>query len=77
MISELQAETWFPESIANRTPAEWSAAFTPDDLAQNVAFAARTGISETNLWGAEWWYWLKLRGDSGLWNEAKILFSAR
>ena len=74
-ISELQAEPWFPEPISSRRPSEWSAAFTARDLADNVAFAARTGISETNLWGAEWWYWLKIRGDAGLWEEAKILFA--
>ncbi len=77
IISELQAEPWFPEPIANRTPAEWSATFTPRDLAENVSFAARTGISETNLWGAEWWFWLKKHGDSGLWDEAKRIFSER
>ena len=77
IISELQAEPWFPEPIANRTPAEWSATFTPRDLADNVSFAARTGISETNLWGAEWWFWLKKHGDSGLWDEARRIFSTR
>lgn len=77
IISELQAEPWFPEPIANRTPAEWSAAFTPEHLAKNVSFAARTGISETNLWGVEWWYWLKTRGDSGLWDAARGIFANR
>lgn len=77
IISELQAEPWFPEPIGSRTPSYWSKAFTPEDLRANVRFARQTGISETNLWGAEWWYWLKVRGDAGLWNEAKNLFSTR
>lgn len=76
-ISELQAEPWFGEPIANNTPAEWATYFTPRDLADNVAFAARTGISETSLWGAEWWFWLKKHGDPGLWNEARQIFSSR
>lgn len=76
-ISELQAEPWFGEPIANNTPAEWATYFTPRDLADNVAFAARTGISETNLWGAEWWFWLKKHGDSGLWDEARRIFQTR
>ena len=76
-ISELQAEPWFGEPISNNTPAEWATYFTPRDLADNVSFAARTGISETNLWGAEWWFWLKKHGDSGLWDEARRIFSAR
>ncbi len=75
-ISELQAEPWFGEPIANHTAAEWSTYFTPRDLAGNVAFAARTGISETNLWGAEWWFWLKKHGEGRLWNEAGRIFSA-
>lgn len=77
IISELQAEPWFPEPIANRTPAEWSAAFTPRDLVDNLSFASRTGIRETNLWGVEWWYWMKKHGDSGLWDTARRIFASR
>lgn len=73
-ISELQAEPWFPEAIENRTPAEWYAEFTEEDLREHVDFAARTGIGEADLWGAEWWYFLKKGGEPRLWDEAKNIF---
>lgn len=74
-ISELQAEPWFPEAIANRTPSEWAATFTPEDLRDNLAYAARTGIADVDLWGAEWWYFLKQHGEPGLWDAARDIWS--
>lgn len=74
-ISELQAEPWFSEVIANRTAAEWAKTFTADDLRKNVAFAARTGVADVDLWGAEWWYFLWKNGEPGLWEAAREVFA--
>lgn len=74
IISELQTEPWVSVDIHTRPAAEWYPLFTAEDLRDNVAYAARTGISEADLWGAEWWYYLKVNGEPRLWDEAKNLF---
>ena len=73
-VSELQAEPWFPNGVRSRDVADGYALFTDDDLRDNVTFAARTGIADVDLWGAEWWYYLHKNGEPRLWNEAKRLF---
>ncbi|OGL98407.1 hypothetical protein A2304_01785 [Candidatus Uhrbacteria bacterium RIFOXYB2_FULL_57_15] len=74
IISELQAEPWFPEAIGNRSPSEWAKEFTADDLRANVLFAAQTGMPEVDLWGAEWWYFLLKNDEPELWEEAVRVF---
>jgi len=74
VVSELQAEPWFPEPIENRTPAEWARVFGSEDLRRNMDFAQRVGISEIYLWGAEWWYYLKVHDEPELWNTAREIF---
>jgi hypothetical protein len=74
-ISELQAEPWFSESVKGNVPSELAARFTSKQLRENVSYAKRTGITDMDLWGAEWWYFLYKNGEPGLWNEAVRLFS--
>lgn len=73
IISELQMEPWF---TGNPQDA-WSVAipFTEKDFVQHMEFVRQTGIREAFLWGAEWWYYQKIHGDSILWNVAKDVFS--
>lgn len=74
VISELQAEPWFPVSFRSRPIEDWYQAFEADDLRDNIAYAKRTGISEMYLWGAEWWLYMKEHGDDRLWETAKSEF---
>lgn len=76
VISELQAEPWFPEAISKRSASEWAGAFGPKDLLRNVDFAKRVGVDEVYLWGAEWWYFLKLHNEDALWESAKGVFES-
>ena len=39
-----------------------------------ISIAQKTGFDTFYLWGAEWWYWLKLHGDASLWNRAVDLY---
>jgi hypothetical protein len=49
-----------------------------EQFKKNIEFAKKTGLDEFYLWGSEWWYWLKEKhNDSGIWEEAKKLFSER
>lgn len=74
VISELQAEPWRDADPLERTPADWNERFGADDLHENIEYASRTGIPEAYLWGVEWWYWMRLHGESGLWEEARKQF---
>lgn len=39
-----------------------------------IEFAGETGFKNQYLWGAEWWYYMKLNGHPEFWNAAKDLF---
>lgn len=74
VISELQAEPWFPEPIASRPLTDWYDSFTAQMLESNVEFARDVGVAEAYLWGAEWWYALKQAGDERLWAATRSIF---
>ncbi len=74
VVSELQAEPWFPEPRESRPVQEWYDAFTVEMLRERVDFARETGLSEAYLWGAEWWYALRQAGDDRLWEAAREIF---
>ena len=75
IVSELQAEPWFPEPIENRPILEWYDAFDVEKFENNLDFARKARLLEAYLWGAEWWYLLKENGDDRLWNVAKSAFA--
>lgn len=75
IISELQAEPWFRKPVAETPLDEQFEQMNPERLRGNVDFAVSTGAAEIYLWGVEWWYWLKLQGDDGLWKAARGLLS--
>lgn len=77
VISELQAEPWFPEPIESRSLTDWYDSFTTQMLERNVAFARDVGVAEAYLWGAEWWYALKQAGDDRLWEAARSIFETQ
>lgn len=75
IVSELQAEPWFRAPVAETPLDEQFDQMNPERLQGNVEFAVGTGASEIYLWGAEWWYWLKLQGREELWTAARGLLS--
>ncbi len=75
IVSELQAEPWFPEPIRSRPLTDWYHYFTAEMFETNVRFAQEAGLPEVYLWGAEWWVALHNAGDDRLWQVAKEVFS--
>ncbi len=73
VISELQAEPWFPDLETEYSIEQMYHAFDEQALLDNIDFATRTGISEVYLWGAEWWYFMKENGESRHWKAVKGL----
>jgi len=74
IVSEMQAEPWFPEPAKSAEFVKWYEVFNADDLAEAVSFAQDTGAPEAYLWGAEWWYVLLKHGEPRLWEAAREVF---
>lgn len=58
-IHELQAEPWLDSNILNYNVGQQLLYMNPKILKDNLDFAQKTGVSPIDLWGLEWWYWLK------------------
>jgi hypothetical protein len=75
MLIELSAEPWLLEPI---TDVDIETQFSRMDLTKFndiLSYAEATRYEKQYLWGAEWWYWLKQRGHSEMWDRGKELFS--
>ncbi len=77
LISELQGEPWGIRPIVEMDIEERRASFSPDRFREFALFAERTQLQRAYWWGAEYWYWEKVRhGNSEYWDIAKSLFSS-
>lgn len=75
MILELQGEAWAQtKPIQELTIEEQYASMSPGFFRDTIAYVRRTGFHRVYLWGAEWWYWLTLKGHPEIWDQAKALF---
>lgn len=72
-IHELQAEPWLPESLLKNPLDAQLERMNPEILKTTVDFALRTGLRPIDLWGLEWWYWLKQNGHPEMWDAARKL----
>lgn len=73
-IAELQAEPWIPdEPITEDTIKTQLDIMGPEQIKKNLDFAEKTDFSRAYLWGAEWWYWLKLHGHPEISEHMKNL----
>lgn len=78
IVSELQGEPWFPTHLAETPYNEEVTQFSPDYLRGVIAYAKQAGFEEYYLWGAEWWWWAKIKhGNSAYWDIAGQLFSSK
>ncbi len=78
IIHELQAEPWPPGGITGPTSssAELAKSLDANRLKDRFSYGEATGIREIYLWGAEYWYWRKVKfGDDSLWKVAEQEFS--
>lgn len=76
IIVELQGEPWIAGWTTDSALSEQFKSMNAEKLRDNVEFAKKTGFPEIYLWGAEWWYWLKVeKNHPELWEEAKNLFN--
>ncbi len=72
IIHELQAEPWAPTETKSATLAEQNKSLDPERLKKRFEFGEATGMRDMYLWGAEWWYWRKVKhGDPSFWDVAR------
>jgi len=75
IVVELQAEPWGPKQNWDLPLEEQFKSMNVDEFKSIVSYTKQAGFSEAYLWGAEWWYWLKIKhNDESMWQEAKKLF---
>jgi len=77
IIHELQAEPWPPNGEIRDTPSEELAkSLDARRLKDRFSYGQATGIRTIDMWGAEYWYYLKVvRHDDSLWKVAQEAFA--
>lgn len=73
-LIELSAEPWLVEPVTNVDIETQYSRMDLDKVKEIVAYARETRYDKQYLWGAEWWYWLKLQGHNEIWNLGRELF---
>ncbi|OGN18137.1 MAG: hypothetical protein A3F48_02310 [Candidatus Yanofskybacteria bacterium RIFCSPHIGHO2_12_FULL_41_9] len=74
-VIELSSEPWLRKPILE-TPIETQLQrMGLDKFNEMIDFSSKTGFDTFYLWGAEWWYWMKLKGYPEFWDTARSLFS--
>lgn len=71
IVIELQGEPWGDKPVKEMTEEEILENFSPAYFEDTIRYAKETGFSEYYLWGAEWWYAMKLNGNPHYWDIAR------
>lgn len=77
-VHEMQAEAWGPRKPNHEiTYEEATKTMSPEKLHQILEYVRKSRIKRIDLWGAEWWYWLKeTQGQPQMWNEVKKIMQS-
>ncbi|MBX4188907.1 beta-galactosidase [Candidatus Saccharibacteria bacterium] len=74
IIHELQAEPWTPKGldITQTSVEEQYKSMNPQRLKDRIDYGEATGMKTIDLWGAEWWYYMKVKQHNpDVWNVVK------
>jgi hypothetical protein len=76
IIHELQAEPWPPTEIRSASSEELAKSLDANRLRDRFFYGEATGIKNIYLWGAEYWYYRKIKAnDDSLWRVAQQEFN--
>lgn len=76
-IHELQAEPWGPNSTQDMSVEEQYRSMNPKYVRDAIEFASRAGLYPIDLWGLEWWYWLKVNQDEPeIWEYMRSVYGS-
>ncbi len=70
-IHELQAEAWGPVGNEYMNYDDTLKSMNPKQLQENIQYARDTKIRDFDLWGSEWWWYLKNQGHTEMWDAVK------
>ncbi len=74
-IHELQTESWVPDTFNGMKEAPISEQYksmNPERLKHRFGYAKATGMRTFDVWGVEWWYWLKTtKNQPEIWDTAR------
>lgn len=74
IIAELALEPWLDKPVIKEQTAIQIRRMSPEKFDTVIEFAKQTGMKTQYLWGAEWWYYMKLQDEPWYWERAKELF---
>lgn len=74
MLIELSAEPWLIEPIVEAPLEVQLSRMNLQKFEEILDYAEGTHFDKQYLWGAEWWYWLKLQGHPEMWERGQRLF---
>ncbi len=75
MLIELSLEPWLIEPISDSNMDTQLKRMDIKKFDEIINFAEKTNFSKQYLWGVEWWYWMKSRGNSEFFDKAKEIFA--
>ncbi|MDP3696845.1 MAG: beta-galactosidase [Candidatus Taylorbacteria bacterium] len=75
IVIELSMEPWLRKPILDTSIEVQLERMGIDKFNEMIDFSRKTGFDTFYLWGAEWWYWMKLNDHPEFWNRAKELLS--
>ena len=70
-IHELQCEPWGHTAIWKMTSEEQDHSMSVKQIQRNIHWAHKINVYPIDFWGAEWWYWRWLQGDTTIYNAVK------
>lgn len=73
-VHELQAEAWGKTGNEYISLDEMNKTMNPTYFDENIRYVRDSKIRQFDLWGAEWWYFLKVKKNSPqMWDKARDL----
>lgn len=75
LLIELSLEPWLVDPVAEVPIDVQLTRMNPQMFDEIVAYAKKTRFETQYLWGGEWWYWLRERGNDTFWEKGKLLFT--
>jgi drug/metabolite transporter (DMT)-like permease len=77
LVIELGAEPWLHHQLYETDIRDQLGVFDLPFFEDTIVYAKSAGFDDYYLWGAEWWYWMKVKhGDSSFWDYAKSVMQS-
>jgi hypothetical protein len=75
-IHEFQAEPWGPVGTAEMPLEEHFKSIDRIRVQEAVKFALKSKLLPADMWGLEWWYWLKVKQNKPeIWNDMRKVYN--